>query len=329
MMGTGLKQTAIGTARFEPGQITTGELALAHHLDGPVAAPVMIATGAKPGPTLWVQAAIHGGEIGGTLGIVRCLKRLDLQSMAGAIVGILAANPLAFRAQTRNTPIDGENMNRLFPGSLSGSITRQMAHQLMEVAVSQADVVVDLHSGGHEAVVPFYSLFWDDGSDASRAAAGYARSAATDVIWAARDEWLSGAMFTQLTRRNIPALIIECGGGAEIPDSHIEAFASAIEGIARAAEILPGGRVPQARYRTIGSCDLAFTRRGGFFVPACAAGDTLKKGDPVGRVVDIFGQDQEVITTPKRAFIAAIGRPYLPVQSGAMIAELNDDGGWS
>jgi predicted deacylase len=329
MMNPGLKQTAIGTARFEPGQITTGELVLAHHLDGPVAAPVMVATGTKPGPTLWVQAAIHGGEIGGTLGIVRCLTRLDLQSMAGAIVGVLAANPLAFRAQTRNTPIDGENMNRLFPGTKGGSITRQMAHELMETAALHADVVVDLHSGGYEAVVPFYSLFWDDESDVSRIAADYARSAATDVVWAARDEWLSGAMFTQLTRRGVPALIVECGGGAGIPDSHIEAFAQAIEGIARAAEILPGGRVRQERYRTIGSCDLAFTRRGGFFIPACEAGDTLEKGDPVGKVVDVFGQDQEVIATPKRAFIAAIGRPYLPVQSGAMIAELNDDGGWS
>jgi predicted deacylase len=289
----------------------------------------MIATGAKPGATLWVQAAVHGGEIGGTLGIVRCLERINLQSMSGAIVGVLAANPLAFRTQTRNTPIDGENMNRLFPGAANGSITRQMARNLMDAAAASADLVLDLHSGGHEAIVPFYSLYWDDGSEASRKAAGYARSAATNVIWAARDEWLAGAMFTQLTRQGTPALIVECGGGAGLPDRDIEAFALAIEGVARAAEILPGGPVRQEHYRTIGSCDLVYTQRGGFFIPACAAGDTLGEGEPVGLVVDVFGRCQETITTPKRAFVAAIGRPYLPVQSGAMIAELNDDHGWN
>jgi uncharacterized protein len=328
MTHPGSKAQAVGTARFEPGRVSTGELTLAHQIDGPVTAPIMIATGAKPGPTLWVQAAIHGGEIGGALGIVRCLERLDLQTMAGAIVGVLAANPLAFRTQTRNTPIDGENMNRLFPGAANGTITRQMALTLMETAMASADIVMDLHSGGHEAVVPFYSLYWEDGSDASQKAKVYAHSAATDVVWAARDEWLSGAMFTQLTRRGVPALIIECGGGAGMPEAHIESFAQAIEGVARVAEILPGGPIHRERYRTIGSCDLAYTRHGGFFIPMCEAGDTLEEGAGVGRVVDVYGRTQETIVTPKRAFIAAIGRPYLPVPSGAMVAELNDDHGW-
>ncbi|WP_414474089.1 succinylglutamate desuccinylase/aspartoacylase family protein [Microvirga sp. M2] len=323
----GLKAQAVGTAPFEPGRLTTGELTLAHQIDGPVTAPIMIATGAGPGPILWVQAAIHGGEIGGTLGIARCLERLDLQTMPGAIVGALAANPLAFRTQTRNTPVDGENMNRLFPGAANGTITRQMALALMETAMASADIVMDLHSGGHEAIVPFYSLYWEDGSDASQKARAYARSAATDVVWAARDEWLSGAMFTQLTRRGVPALIVECGG-AGISEAHIESFAQAIEGVARAAGILPGGAVRQERYRTIGSCDLAYTRHGGFFIPACEAGGTLEQGREVGRVVDVYGRTQETIVTPKRAYIAAVGRPYLPVQSGAMVAELNDDHGW-
>jgi uncharacterized protein len=322
------RRTAVGTAAFEPGRITTGELILAHQIDGPVTAPVIIATGIRPGPVLWVQAAIHGGEIGGTLAISRCLKSLDLTTMSGAIVGVLAANPLAFRAQTRNTPQDGENMNRLFPGSLSGSISRQMAHSLMQTAMETADVVVDLHSGGVEAIVPFYSLYWEDGSEASQAAKRFARSAATEVVWAATDVWLSGAMFTQLTQNGIPAVIVEYGGGGMMPELHINSFIQAITGIAREGGILPGETFKPHRYRTIGTCELAYTREGGFFVPACDAGDSVEAGDVVGRVIDVFGREREVITTHKRAFIAAIGRPYCPVNTGAMVAELNDDYGW-
>ncbi|WP_210495249.1 succinylglutamate desuccinylase/aspartoacylase domain-containing protein [Microvirga antarctica] len=319
----------VGSAVLQPGRMTIGALPLAHQIDGPVAAPVMIAAGARPGPILWVQAAIHGGEVGGTLGLTRCLHALDLESMSGAIVGVLAANPLAFRAQTRNTPQDGENMNRLFPGTLDGSITRQMAFRLMEAAHATADIVVDLHSGGAEAVVPFYSIFWDDGSDASLASGRYARAAATDVVWAARDSWLSCAMFTRLTALGVPSLIVECGGGGETPDADIDRFAQAVRGVAHAAGILADGAPAPSQYRTIGTCDLAFTRAGGFFMPSVGAGDLIEDGGVVGRVVDVFGREVEVITSPKRAFVAAIGKRFYPVDTGAMVAELNDDHGWS
>jgi len=326
-MPAGPRPNALGTASFEPGRLTRGDLSLGQHLGGPVSSPVMIATGTRPGPVLWVQGAIHGGEVGGTLGIARCLNRLDLSRMSGAIIGVMTANPLAFRTQARNSPEDGENMNRVFPGAEASTITRQMARALMAAAEATADAVMDLHSGGLEAIVPFYALYWDDDTPASRQAGRYARSAGTETILTARDAWLSGAMFTQLTRRGLPALIVECGG-AEVTDEQIENFARAIEGMARAMDILPGGPLDQARYRRIGTCDLVFTRESGFFLPACLAGDTVDVGDLVGRVVDIFGAEKELITTPKRAFLAAIGRRYLPVTAGAMIAELNDDLGW-
>lgn len=319
---------SVGTALFTPGALTRGELVLTEHIDGPVTTPVMIATGAKPGPVLWVQGAIHGGEIGGPLAIARCLAGLDTEAMSGAIVGVLTANPLAFGAQTRNMPQDGENMNRVFPGTVQGTITRQMAATLLAAAESVADTVIDCHSGGVEAIVPFYALYWDDASEASKLSAQYARSAGTDIIWKARDGWLSGGMFSNLVKRGLPSVIIECGGGGAMPDEHIDAFASSITGIARCMSILPGGPVRQPRYTVIGACDLVYSQEGGFFLPDCAAGDRLAAGARVGTIIDAFGTVKEVITAPKRAFVAAVARRYLPVHSGSFIAELNDDLGW-
>jgi predicted deacylase len=322
------RPTALGSARFIHGESTQGELVLASDIGATVAAPVAVACGAESGPVLWVQAAIHGGEVGGTLALQRLLGQLDISKMSGSIAAVLAANPLAFRAQTRNSPEDGENMNRLFPGDPDGSITRQMAHSLFEAALATADVAMDLHSGGVECIVPFYALYWEDGSPASEASARYARSAATEVIWRAQDPWLAGAMFTNLTMRGTPSLIVECGGGGAMPDAHIDSFAAAITGVARAMGILPGGDVRQQRYRMIGSCDLVMTRMGGFFEPACAAGDVVARGALIGKVIDVYGVERERIVARKPGFIAAIGRRFLPVHAGALIAELNDDHGF-
>ncbi|MGG5822719.1 hypothetical protein [Falsiroseomonas sp. HW251] len=327
-MVAGFRAEGVGTARFVPGEVTRGELRLGDHIAGPIASPVMVATGARPGPVLWVQAAIHGGETGGTLGIARALRRMDLARMSGAVVGVLAANPLAFRAQLRNTPQDGENMNRVFPGAPAGAVTRQMAHHLLTAAESVAAAVLDFHSGGVECVVPFYALYWADGSDASRCAGDLARAIGADTVWEATDAWLSGAMMVQLTTRGMPAVIVECGGGGAMPEEHVEAFATSIEGAARALSILPGAAPRAKRIRRIGSCDLVFSRQGGFFVPGCAVGASLAEGAVFGRIIDAFGDEREVIRAKKPAFVAAIGRPYLPVHSGALIGELNDELGW-
>jgi uncharacterized protein len=176
--------------------------------------------------------------------------------------------------------------------------------------------------------VPFYALYWEDGSEASKASARYARSAATEIVWRAEDPWLAGAMFTNLTKRGIPSVIVECGGGGAMPDADIDAFAAAVEGVARAMGILPGGEVRQERYRVIGACDLVFSKAGGFFEPACAAGDTVAAGQPFGRVVDVFGAEVETIVAHKPAFVAAVGRRFLPIHAGALIGELNDDLGF-
>lgn len=318
------RPASVGTAVFRPGSRTTGEITLADLSFGSVTAPVMIVTGAKPGPTLWAQAAIHGAEIGGTIALRRLLEQLDPTTMAGAIVAVLVANPLAFAAQTKNTPHDGVNMNRAFPSSGGGTITSQMAHRLEASAVETADVFVDLHSGGLNGSVPFYSLYWDDGSATSKEAAHYAQYTMAPNVCSCQDEWLLGAAVIELTRQDIPSVMVECGTAREVTEVDIEKFMSAVSGVAGAMKIISAPSRQMPNVRQIGKCDLVFCSHGGFFIPGCEAGDLLKVGDMIGRVIDVYGKEREILKAPKRAFVSAISRPYLPVHSGTMIGEIND-----
>ena len=78
----------VGTAKARKGRWTTGELVVGHYPDTPITTPVNILCGRKPGPTLWVQAAIHGAEVGGAMGLLQLFKKIDPAKMSGAIVGI-------------------------------------------------------------------------------------------------------------------------------------------------------------------------------------------------------------------------------------------------
>ena len=211
----------VGTARAEPGAWTTGTLTLGHYPDGPITTPVNILCGTRPGPVLWVQSAIHGAECGGALGLLRLFKRIDPKRMKGAIIGIMAANPTAFRVLGRNTPYDGENMNRLLEKPSQSGHSRQAASILIETACAVADAVMDMHSGGQDTVVPFYSIYWEDGSASSQAASRLARATGTAAIWNSTDAWLGGAMYTAVTKRGKPAIIVECGSGGDLTDRDV------------------------------------------------------------------------------------------------------------
>ncbi|SLN64691.1 M14 family metallopeptidase [Oceanibacterium hippocampi] len=315
---------SVGTAKAEAGKWTTGTLTLGHFPDGPITTPVNIACGGKPGPVLWVQSAIHGTEIGGALGILKLFKELDLSQMSGAIVGIMAANPGAFRGYTRNTPLDGENMNRLFPGDPDGPHSRQSANVLFQTAMEVADAVIDTHSGGDGAVVPFYGLYWDDGSPASKTSAKLARAVGSPVVWRSGDDWLKGAMFVNVTLRGKPAVIVECGGGGAMPEEHIDNFRGAVKGVAQTLGILPGEAPTFPKYTEVTECELVFNRQGGYFLPKAEVGDIVEKGTVIAEIMDVYGNIVEEIRSPNGpAYLAALIRPYYPVYSGSMCAECN------
>ena len=100
------------------------------------------------GPTALLTGANHGDEYEGVIGLQNLALNLDHKRISGRIIIVPAFNYPAFRAGTRNSPIDDGNMNRVFPGSPRGTVTEKIADYFMRTLVPQADLVVDIHSGG-------------------------------------------------------------------------------------------------------------------------------------------------------------------------------------
>ncbi|MGG5822718.1 succinylglutamate desuccinylase/aspartoacylase family protein [Falsiroseomonas sp. HW251] len=315
---------ALGLER-RAGARTDGQLTLGYGPDGmPIGSPVIVLGGAQDGPTLWIQCCVHGAEVGGIVGLHRFIEALDLGSMRGTIIGVLTANPLAFLAQQRNTPFDGENLNRVFPGAEDGPHTRQVAHRLIKAACSVSDAILDLHSGGDRSHVPHYSLCWADGSDAAKRAFALAGAADVATVWAATDIWLQNSMMAQATRRGVPMVIVECGGAAQVSDEHADLFARSIRSIAAAIGILPGRPVRRAR-AVVDRCTLVNNTRGGLFEAFIGPGAIVAKDQPIGRVVALDGREVEVIRSPVGpAYVAAIRKTWSAVTSGEMVAECNE-----
>src|SRR5438876_7413777 len=119
--------------------------------------PVISITGAKPGPVLFVNAGVHGGEYPAIEAVIRLSNTLDPKKIAGTVILMPVMNLPAFRARTPFVcPIDNVNPNRVFPGDPTGSYSEQITHALISEFVVRADAYVDLHGcDSPEALVPF------------------------------------------------------------------------------------------------------------------------------------------------------------------------------
>jgi len=109
---------------------------------------VHVCHGRHEGPTLFVSAGIHGDEIVGCEIIRRLLKTKGLSALRGTLICVPIVNVFAFLAKNRYLP-DGRDLNRVFPGSTSGSLAAEIAELFMRVIVSRSDLGIDLHTGAN------------------------------------------------------------------------------------------------------------------------------------------------------------------------------------
>lgn len=100
------------------------------------------------GPTMLVTGGNHGDEYEGPLAILDLAQRLETLPLSGRIVLLPFMNFPAVKSAKRTSPIDGGNLNRLFPGSPTGTPTQKIADFVLRSLVPLADLVLDFHSGG-------------------------------------------------------------------------------------------------------------------------------------------------------------------------------------
>jgi predicted deacylase len=112
--------------------------------------PLYVACGPKSGKTVVAIGGTHGNEFEGPVGLKNLVNEFDADRLqAGRLIVIPTLNVPAFYADRRDSPMDGKNLNRVFPGDANGSITERIASFVTHDVLSRSDVVIDIHAAGH------------------------------------------------------------------------------------------------------------------------------------------------------------------------------------
>jgi predicted deacylase len=115
-------------------------------------------TAASP-PGVAAFGGTHGNEFEGQVSVKRLCHDLDAETLTGRVILIPQLSPSACTANRRESPLDGVNMNRAFPGKARGTVSYRIADFVKRFIFPQVQVVLDIHSGGMEGCFPVCTSF--------------------------------------------------------------------------------------------------------------------------------------------------------------------------
>jgi N-alpha-acetyl-L-2,4-diaminobutyrate deacetylase len=273
--------------------VSHGHLRLPLSLDasawGNLMTPItVIANG--DGPTVLMTGGNHGDEYEGPITLSRLASEIDPAEVAGRIILLPFLNYAAVRAGKRTSPIDGGNMNRVYPGKPDGGATEKVADYVTRHLLPLADLVLDFHSCGKTLdFVPFCASHVLENTD-QQAACAVARDAFR-APWALSMVEIDAVGMIDAAVEEMGKIFITteiAGGGTATPQTVALARRGAIN-VLRHVDILPGEieGPPSATASMPGDNCYVFSDGDGLFEPCIDLGSLVQAGDLLARVHSI------------------------------------------
>ena len=267
---------------------------------------VRVLHGARPGPAVFVSAAIHGDEIIGTAVIQRLAQTLDPAELAGTVMLVPVANIFGFITHSRYLP-DRRDLNRSFPGSAGGSLAGQLAHVFYREVVARCQLGIDIHS----AAIHRYNL------PQIRIAAGNRKLVELAMAFGApviiESPLRDGSLRDLAQKHGVDMLLMEAGEALRFDRLSIETGVEGVErvlahlGMIEADDGLSAVGIPARANRSV----WVRSPRGGVVQMVRESGAPVRKGDVLACVSGLFGEEPQEMISPLDGII--IGHATLPV----------------
>lgn len=274
-----------------------------------MAIPVYVKRGKKPGPTMFVCAAIHGDELNGIEIVSRLINSRSLKSLRGTLIAVPVVNVYGVLEQSRYLP-DRRDLNRSFPGSAKGSLAARMAHVVLDEIVAKCDYGIDLHTGAlHRSNLPQIRANLDDHPTREMASAFGVPVLLDSTL---RD----GSLRQAAADLGVRILLYEAGEALRFDEFSVRVGYRGILNVMRHLQMLP-------RVKTRGNIEPFVARRSGWLRATDSGivnhrkrlGDHVLKGDILATISDLYGEELDRVTCNADGII--IGRQNIPlVQEG-------------
>ena len=318
----GAQQPAAFTIRSisaRAGTMASGFLDVPAGTDAATRVPVTIVHGRERGPILALIAGTHGSEVAPIVALQRVRRELDAALLRGTVILVHVANMPSFLGRTiYYSPVDGKNLNRVYPGKADGTVSERIAHAITTEVIERADYLVDMHAGdGNESLRPY--TYWSPlglNRRADSAAREMALAWGNDhiVIDTVRPRNPAASVYTQNTAhiRGKPALTTENGYLGLPVEEMVERNVRGAFRLLRHLRMYPGAaeRVEQPLF--FDRAEVLRSPATGVWHPKVERGQSVQKGGLVGVLTDFFGEPLAEVRAPFGGIVLyVVGTPAM------------------
>ena len=283
-----------------PGESKTINVEIARlHTTTKLNIPVIVRRSKIDGPVVLFSAGIHGDEINGVEIVRQLISKKINRPKKGTIICIPIINVYGFVNKSREFP-DGRDLNRVFPGSKTGSLASRFAFHILTEIMPVVNYAVDFHAGG-----------------ASRFNAPQIRLAQhneelkilADVFnapFTLYSKNIAGSFRSASEKLNVKMLLFEGGKSLDI-NNHIAG--EGVNGVKRLLSHLdmldPKHNVIQQKIPTI------YIEKSGWVRAKCSGllhdyntiGTFLKKGSILATITDPYGKFERKVKAPNDGYV--------------------------
>jgi predicted deacylase len=297
----------VGRITAQPGEIASGWLDVRAAADSGTRIPFTILRGRRSGPTLALVAGTHGSEVAPIVALQRVLRggEIDPARLRGTILLVHVANMPSFQKRTvYYSPIDGKNLNRMYPGRAAGTVSERIADVITREIITRADYLVDMHAGdGNEALLPY--TYWgklglDARVDSVAREMALAWGNEQIVVDTARPRDPRASFYTQNTAHLMgkPALTTE-GGQLGIPaEEYVQRNVRGVLRLLRYLRMIDGPVEMVENPVWFERTEVLRSGHTGTWHAAVQPGQTVAAGALLGRITDFFGNQLAEIRAP-------------------------------
>lgn len=288
-----------------PGEKSSGFIQISARGDSGTRIPISIIRGHAPGPTLALIAGTHGAEVAPIVALQRVRAVINASELRGTVLLVHVANMPSFLGRTiYYSPIDGKNLNRVYPGRADGTISERIAHAITGEIIARADYLVDMHAGdGNESLRPY--TYWsnlgvnprvDSIARAMALAWGHDRI----VVDNDRPRDTTASVYTQNTAqlRGKPAITTETGWLGVPAEEMVQRNVTAALRLLRYLKMIPGPVEMVQHPILLERTEVLRSPETGTWHAAVERGHTVTRGTLLGTLTDFFGNTIAEIRAP-------------------------------
>jgi predicted deacylase len=292
------------------------------HLRRWVMIPYTVIRGREDGSVLCITAGCHPTEYSGIDAAIRLTREIDPKELTGTLIVVPLVNVPGFYERTYINPIDGKNLQGLYPGIprenrgeafQSTMISDLMTSKIWNEIILKGNYVVDFHGGDlPETPLWYVAVPYTGNETVDKKSEGMALATGIKFISYPKTKPRPGDLKTESAKIGKPSILFEVCTGGLLLEKESQAIFDGTLNVMRYLGMLDtkltiikeqpstiDGQKPVILTR---QASVDFTKRG-LYYSKIEVGARVTKGEKVGELKNLDGDVIEEIFAPATGIV--------------------------